>query len=193
MQLKDAKELVGTEGISISGTISKVGTKQGGEGEYGNWTSQTIRIRDGSGELMVQLKNRPEELTASDIGKFFTADSVTQERLGKKTGVKIAEYEFQGDRGEVSGVKAVVTLSAILSVVAGEGKATPTASKEATAAPTSRPSQITGSDIASAKALMQDLIDWSSLQAVRPEAANLNFNHEDWQKLVTTMFIRLSR
>jgi hypothetical protein len=196
--LAELRGLVGTEGVNIAGRITYVGERKSGEGDYGEWAMQKLMLEDASGELEVQLKNREEVLGQEAVGKVLLAESVMQQRLGKRTGVKVQDYEFEGRNGPVRGTKAVITGSARLTLVP-HGSPLPewaTAGASTTATSTGQPAGVRTTSrqpvsLEDVQTQMASLLDWASLQAARESLAGLQLTSQDWQGIVSTMFIQL--
>lgn len=100
----------GMEGaLEVSGEIIRVVDKLKGEGEYGPWSFQKVTIKDEDGEATLSLKNRDENLTTSEVGKFITIGSNETKKGGHK-GVKVENREFKKKDGTVaSALEIVVT------------------------------------------------------------------------------------
>lgn len=188
MVLGEIQEFVGQEGLQVQGRIKKVLPKRSGDSSYNpgeEWTSQIVILADDSGEAMLQLKDRKEDLGQSAVGKILRAESVMQERLGKKTGVAVREYD--DDDGKHA--KIVVTKSAILTIEGGTVLEAGSTGRKAEP----RYEPVDPSKAAeTAKAMMADLLAWASLQKAREDLQVLSLTSEDYRSIVISMFIKLS-
>ena len=97
---------------TVKATVEQVYQVKRGQGQYGNWSLQTIVVTDGTDRISVSLRNRDEESNAL-IGTEVTMSSVTTSK--GQNGVRCEEREFIDSTGQKRIVcELVVTKSAIM-------------------------------------------------------------------------------
>lgn len=73
----------------VVGIVTKVGKKNSGTGQYGDWSIQPITLKDETGEIGIALNNQTFE---PKIGDKISISAIPSEKHGL-TGIKVDEYE----------------------------------------------------------------------------------------------------
>lgn len=117
LKASQVPDSVGLSGdLSVRGKIIRVFDKKSGSTvKYGPWSFQNFVVQDETGEMMVCLKNRKEELSKdNDVGKEVSI--VAKETKNGVLGVKVEKEEYKDDKGvDQSIIKVIITGSALFS------------------------------------------------------------------------------
>lgn len=121
VNMVDVEKYAGIEGaMSVSGEIIRVFPKKSGDGEFGPWSFQRIILKDETGEGVVLLKNRSEDMDKTDVGRFI--EICSKETAKGNKGVKIEKDSYTdkktGEKKE--SLDVVITGAAVIEDTEGK-------------------------------------------------------------------------